>query len=233
MRLTVALKDAGFAVSCPKPGPDIRVNRADGPVWIEAVAPSSGEGDDAVPNPPPNTMFNYPEERIILRFRTALEEKRRRRDEYVAKGVIEKGDPYVVAISGGRMNTLMDDDDFPAILMAVYPVGPPAFFHNPRTGEGYQGRSTRLAVTKANGTETNTTCFLDSTYAGVSAVLFSEANFLMEATEGYNSFLLVHNLNARNPLGGGWLGFGRECLPVSDADGATIKIRALDEEGSA
>jgi type I restriction enzyme S subunit len=75
MMLTVALLDGGIDISCPKPGPDIRISSDDRTVWVEAVAPSSGLGPNSVPIPPDDKMFDYPEPQIILRFRNALDNK--------------------------------------------------------------------------------------------------------------------------------------------------------------
>jgi len=64
----------------------------------------------------------------------------------------------------------------------------------------------------------------------VSAVLFSEANFLMDSnSELANRFVtVVHNPLAKNPLPHGWLGFGSEIVPVINGDSVSWNMIRLN-----
>lgn len=228
MLLTVSLLEAGFDLSCPKPGPDIRLQTDAGPIWIEAVAPTPGSGPDEVPEPPENATFDYPEDQIILRFRSAIEAKHRRRTDYINRGTIAASDPYVVAVSGGQMPVLIDMSGSPAILKAVYPLGAPQIRVELATGRAEDGGfALRPHISKAGGAPVSTTCFVGEEHSGISAILFSEANFLMTPEQAREEFLVIHNACASSPLTERWLGFGREFFPLDDGEGISGQIVQL------
>lgn len=219
MLLTVVLDDC-FELIPTKAGPDVCINASPRPIWIEAVTPSRGSGDDEVPLfPEGGGLITYPEPQIILRLRSALKSKLDVYHRYVENGRLDPTDPYVVAISAGRLyETLMDPRA--AILKAVLPIGFPQLLINRDTGEAVDGGySYRPHVSKAGGASVSTTCFLDSEYSGISGVLLSEANFLLDKSAARDEFFFVHNPMAKNPLPSGWLGFGLECMPVLQGDG--------------
>jgi len=229
MMLTVALLDGGIDVSCPKPGPDIRILSNDRVVWIEAVAPTSGLGSNSVPIPPDNQMFDYPEPQIILRFRNALDNKYKGYKKYIEDGTIGANDPYVIAISGGQMNILIDFYEAPAIMKTLLPIGSPAVRINTKTHdvEGWEYEY-RPNVFTVKGGPVSTEFFLDPQYSGISAVLFSEANFLIDPTHTRQNFLVIHNPIATNPLPQEWLGFGRECIPRIEGNKLSAEIKSIE-----
>ena len=227
MLLTVILDDC-FELTPTKAGPDVCVASTPRPIWIEAVTPSRGSGNDEVPRlPDGGGVITYPEPQIILRFRSALKSKLDVYHRYVDNGVLNPADPYVVAISAGRLyETLMNPNE--AILKAVLPIGYPQLLINPDTRQAVDGGySYRPHVTKAGGASVSTTCFLDSEYSGISGVLLSEANFLMDTSATRDEFFFVHNPMAKNPLPAGWLGFGLECLPVLQDGGLIAETRPV------
>lgn len=196
-------------------GPDFRVERDGGSVWVEATCPGRGLGPDAIPVPPKDAMFDYPEEQIILRIRGAIEEKSKQFQSFVGRGLVGDADCFVVAINGMRFPFIADDANSPAILKAVVPVGAPQLLVNRATGEIREGTfRNRSALTKRSGSDVATTCFLDPAYAHISAVLFSEANFLMDADSNWanSNVTIVHNPLAAHPLPSGWFGFGSEII---------------------
>jgi len=222
MLLTTVLDDC-FELIPTKAGPDVCIASSPRPIWVEAVTPSVGSGDDEVPRlPDEGGLITYPEAQIILRLRSALQAKLEAYNRYLESGIVDPADPYVVAISAGRVyETLMDPNA--AILKTVLPVGHPQLLINTETGQAVDGGySYRPEVTKAGGAMVSTTCFVDSEFAGVSGVLFSEANFLVDTAGTRDGFLFIHNLMAKNPLPAGWLGFGLECLPVIEEDGGLL-----------
>lgn len=229
MMLTVALLDGGIDISCPKPGPDICISSDVRTVWIEAVTPSSGSGPNSVPIPPNDKMFDYPEPQIILRFRNALDNKYKGYKKYVDDGLVGTHDPYVIALSGGQINVLIDSDEAPAVMKALLPIGSPSVLINIATNKIEEwGYAYRPNVFKANGSLVSTEFFLDPQYASISAVLFSEANFLINPTDARKNFLVIHNPIAINPLPQGWLGFGRECIPRIEGDKLIAEIKSIE-----
>jgi len=194
-------------------GPDFKVEHDGLCVWVEATCPARGDGPDAIPIPPPDAMFDYPERQIVLRIRGAIDEKSRQYQSFLPRGLVGAGDAFVVAVNGMRFPFIAEDASSPAILKAVMPVGKPQLLVNQATGEMRGGRfAYQPTLIKQNGSAVATTCFLDPAFAHVSAVLFSEANFLMDAnSEAANRYVtVIHNPLATNPLPSGWLGFGNE-----------------------
>ncbi|MDZ4063660.1 MAG: hypothetical protein U1E22_03235 [Coriobacteriia bacterium] len=194
---------------------------------MEATCPGRGEGPDAIPIPPSDAMFDYPERQIILRIRGAVDEKSRQYRSFVPKGLVGASDCFVVAVNGMRFPFIAEDANSPAILKAVMPVGAPQLLVNRATGEMRDGTfAYRPALSKRNGSDVATTCFLDPAYAHISAALFSEANFLMDAnSESANRYVtIVHNPLATNPLPPGWFGFGSEVVLSVDEEAVSWSL---------
>ena len=81
MYLTCSLLEFQYEIKAQKTekGPDICIHQNGCRIWIEAIAPGSGNGDNAVPpialNARTWTFYREPENQIILRYRSALQEK--------------------------------------------------------------------------------------------------------------------------------------------------------------
>ena len=76
-----------------KIGPDICAMHANQRYWFEAIAPTSGAAisKDRIPEfrvTTPSVAQRVPVEKILLRFLSAISEKKRKFDEYRAKGII-------------------------------------------------------------------------------------------------------------------------------------------------
>jgi len=214
-------------------GPDFKVIDGDRFVWIEATAPTSGGGPDAIPVPPADAMFDYPERQIILRIRGAIEEKLKQFQSFAAVGGTGRDDAYVIAVNGMQFHTIIDGDTAPAVLKAVLPIGAPQIRINGVTGEVVDNSvEYRPARLRHSGSEVATTCFLDPAYSSVSAVLFSEANFLMGPEWVSQCTTVVHNPRATQPLPSGWFGFGREIFIHIDDDSVSWTVTSHDGEAS-
>lgn len=216
-------------------GPDFKVLLDDRCVWIEATSPTAGTGPDSIPSPPPDALFDYPERQTILRIRGAIEAKHSQFGSFVSSGLVDPTDCFVIAVNSMQFPFLVDDPNSPAILKAVLPFGRPQLLVNRQTGEMRDGTfEYRPAIEKLNGSEVAMSCFLDPAYAQVSAVLLSEANFLMDAdSEFANRYTtLVHNPLATTPLPRGWLGFGSEIVIRVDDDNVTWSLARSQFGGS-
>ncbi len=223
----------GFQLEHKSPrGPDFKVVDKKRFVWIEATAPSSGIScPDAIPVPPDNAMFDYPERQIILRIRGQIETKLKQFQIFVQSSSVSNNDCFVIAINGMQFHFIVDDDTSPAILKAVLPIGAPQIQINRKTGEVRESTMEyRPTVLKESGNEVMTTCFLNPAYSSVSAVLFSDANFLMDADSEWvnRSITVVHNPLATNPLPHGWFGLGKEIIPVINDDTVSWTITQFD-----
>ena len=77
MYLTCALQEfanqQGSILSCPKPGPDILLERDGSRVWVEAVVATNGipGRPDSVAEPNPAGSGKTPEEKLVLRYANA------------------------------------------------------------------------------------------------------------------------------------------------------------------
>ena len=81
MYLTSTLVDWEYEIQSNGHGPDILVKHDDNKIWIEAVASGNGNpicNADAVPDIEFGTAQLVPEEKIILRLRSSIEEKSRK-----------------------------------------------------------------------------------------------------------------------------------------------------------
>lgn len=214
MYLTCILLEQGHSVQCPKPGPDILLDTAPKPIWIEAVTASQGASDspDRVPDFETGVAFEYPEEQILLRYRTAIEQKHKKFEKYVSDGIVAASDSCVVAVhAGGTPLASSDDEEMPRIAQAVFPFGEMFVELEARTGTVIRsGRQYRPAITKSSGNDVSTDLFLDPQYAAISAVLFSSANISNPPRAPGADIVVVHNRLAASPLDRGWLGFGSE-----------------------
>lgn len=232
MYLTCTLIGRGFDVSSSGSGPDVRVNSTGGPVWIEAVAPAPGQegGADTVPEFGEG-VFTYPEDQIILRYRSAIESKLERYLAYVERGVVGPHNPYVVAVSGSRLAVAFDGTTAPDILKAVLPVGVQQI-HIRLSDDQCVGSdfTHRPVIQKSSGSPVATEIFLDPAYAGISGVLFCRSDILNPPDTAGSEFIFVHNPKATNPLPDGWLGFGREYRPELVGDG--LHVPCIDHESS-
>jgi hypothetical protein len=231
MYLACTLKDNGkFLLPKTKSkGPDIEIKSADfSRIWVEAITASPGTGEDRIPLPKLDDKpgFRVPEDRIVLRYTTAVDAKYQKYIRYTdsEKGtVIEESEPYVIAVNGSKVPYAWDwDDEIPYIVQAVLPFGLPTIETNWDTPEkstpGFEYR-TEIKNVKGEGIPTNT--FLRKEYEGISGVIFSKAGIHEFRNKMGNDFIFVHNPLALNRLPEGWLTMGREYRVV----GNTLECR--------
>lgn len=205
------LLDVLSAASCViepgKPeGPDICATVGGKRVWIEAVVPTPGapESPDRVFQRPSGPWAGalYPEAALLVRYRSVLEEKLKKIDRYLAKGVIATTDAVLIAVNQGAiLDSDLHDAEVPAIVKAVFPIGETVMVVTPYSAEAPRVEiPPRFSVTKKKGAEVSTTLFLEPRSAAVSGVLFASQVVwnLQKAAE--NDLSLVHNPQAKTPL---------------------------------
>ena len=78
-------------MSCPKPGPDIVLERDGRRVWVEAVVATNGipGRPDSIVEPNPDASGRIPEEKLVLRYANAISEKYRKYRGYLREGIIQ------------------------------------------------------------------------------------------------------------------------------------------------
>jgi len=180
-------------------GPEFFVEFDGHCVWFEAIAPGPGTGADKVPE---NTLGDVPEERILLRFTNALDEKRKKYLQAVGKGIIQPSDRYVVAInSRGIPHGRYYGGAAPYFVQAFLPLGHPTLTINIETREAVNAYfQRREAVPKVNRSPVSTKAFLEAQSACVSAVLYSSVDCGDHSKALGYDFEVLHNPTAQYPL---------------------------------
>ncbi len=204
-------------------GPDLGLISGNKTIWVEAVVPTSeGLPDEWIRPPGGMNAREYPHEAMLLRLTSVISEKHKQYQARLSKGVVDRDEPYVVAVntyllSGhpvqGKLNARP-----PYAVAAVYPVGDPrcTFYPNSTNFE----RQSRDSIIKRNGAAVQTTSFLDCEYEGISALIQGSVNNMLD---GSLALIAVHNVCARNRIEARELGVGQEIIPEEDKNGS-IKI---------
>ena len=209
MYLTCAIQEfadqQGSILSCPKPGPDILLERDNSRVWVEAVVATNGTPGrpDSVAEPNPDGSGKIPEEKLVLRYANAISEKYRKYQGYLRDGIINKNDAFVIAINGAALSYKWTqlENDVPRFLKAVYPIGVYQLLLENRTGKiiGQQNEP-RFNIMKASGAAVGTMSFLERRSRGISAILGSSADVMWHSLALGVDFELAHNPNSRAPI---------------------------------
>lgn len=242
MYLTCALleraAERGYSVTCPKPGPDILLELNRGRIWIEAVTPTNGQpgkpdslvepgfpamwvGDSAgkpegMDRPIEETVAEsgrIPEEKIVLRYTTAIREKYQKYLCYLREGYVHKNDAYVIAVNRSRLayRWASADIDRPRFLKAVYPIGELELLIDREAGKIVGARNRpRFFVCKANKSPVSVQSFVLGRRRGLSAVLCSDADMGWWSSPLGSDFELAHNPLCRQPIPRGVIPAARE-----------------------
>lgn len=202
--LAESLLNGGIALkpranrSRPREGPDLQLEFHS--VWIEAVVATPGSGPDAVVEGKPGQLTALPDDGMKLRLLSAVTSKVRKRDEYLAKGLVSPTDPYVIAVNGGNIRSASLESTIPRIVRTLLPFGHEQIHIDRDTLKAtdhsflYQG-----SVQKLSGADVRTDGFLSPEMEGVSAVLYSCADELNRPS-GTRRLLAVYNAEAANAL---------------------------------
>ena len=115
-------------------------------------------------------------------------------------------DAYVIAVNSTRIRPIVHDTTLPLIVKAVFPFGNLAVSIDTNTRKVVdQHHIHRDQILKQSGNPVSTDVFLDDTYAGISAVLYSSVDVANYPHFLGADFRLVHNPLGRNPIGLGSL----------------------------
>lgn len=212
MYLGCALLELGFDLTPreTKDGPDLKAKFRGKTVWVEATAPDKGSGDDAVPEPIIDQITEVPEEKVLLRFTNSVYEKKIKLQEYILKGIVKPDEIYIVAINGFLVPYSSPRDEIHSIVKAVLPIGKESITFNLDTFEfinsSYQYRS---EIEKHSGSQVPTTAFQNRDFAGISGIIYSNAELWNLPYSFGSDFLFVHNPLATNKIDHGWLKIGK------------------------
>ncbi len=223
MYLTCALlekgAERGYTVSCPKPGPDILLDANGGRIWIEAVTPTNGEPGkpDSLVEPRLPAMVagsaRIPEEKIVLRYTTAIREKYQKYLCYLRKGHVHKNDAYVVAVNRSRLAYRWASAaiDLPRFLKAVFPIGELEVLIDKESRKIVDAHNRpRFFISKANKSPVSVQSFVVGRKRGLSAVLCSDADVCWSSLPLGSDFELAHMPLCRQPIQRGTIPAARE-----------------------
>ncbi len=212
MYLTCSLIAKRFSITSDDKGPDIRISKEEVDIWIEAVAPKAGEGNDAVTELQPQTIRDVPDDQIKLRYRSAIEEKYNKKyKKYLLDRIVKPNDCYIIAINGSAIPSARSEIEIPRIIRSVLPFGNETLRIDVEKNEfvdryyQYQDK-----VNKVAGSSVSTDIFLNNQYDGISAVLYSCVDALNRPQKFGDDFVLLHNPLAKNKLERGFIKLGRE-----------------------
>lgn len=195
MYLAVTFIERGFRLQrVGHEGPEFYIEQASKRIWVEAVAPGPGVGPDRVLESKTGVAYHVPTEKILLRFTSALAEKRNKYEEALQKGIISPGDGYLLAINSRAIPHAPFGNTLPYFVQACLPFGPYAVSMDRNTGDivesFYQHRD---AVSKLSGANVSTTAFLDPEFSCISAVLHSAVDCVNRPQELGGDFCILHN----------------------------------------
>lgn len=224
MVLARHLLKCGLEISSADEGPDFKVKHKDKTIWIEAICPAPMGLPEQwlnVPSPGEHRVLTVPHEAMLLRWTSALKEKKEKltgrvttnrvtgeeivKPGYLRNGIVGEQDPYVIAVSACRLGhgkELLHTgiSQFPFAVEAAFPVGPIEIVIDRMTMEQVDQRhSHRATIRKPNGADVPTDSFLNPAYSGVSAILGTPAGINAACGDRY-PVALVHNPLASNKL---------------------------------
>lgn len=213
-------------------GPDfkIRDQRTGGAVWIEAIAVNKGDSNDRVPDIVYNQVVNVPTREILLRIASGI---RTKHEVYTGKYLgraIKETEPFVIALNKGELE--YGDAFMPNILKVVFGIGDPVVrmrVNGRAVKKPTQSWSQRYAIHNHNDQPVSMLFFENELYSGISAVIYSHLRATdcpRHPSQMGESFVIVHNPLAKNPLPVGFFPFGDEY----SVTGAHIqKVRSAPE----
>ncbi len=213
MYLAASMREAGLSLDQKKSrdGPDICIKVGESRIWIEAVTASSGQGNDAVKKAECGVVRDVPDDQIKLRLLNAFTEKTKKYKQYLEKNWVNVEDHYIIAINAAQVPSARLEREIPRIVRCLLPFGDQVLHLDRETLELFDtSYEYQQYVTKASGSEIETTSFLNPEYSGVSAVIYSCVDVFQYPKEIGQSLLLFHNPLASNRLSPGFLKKGNE-----------------------
>lgn len=211
-------------------GPDFGIVYQGQTIWIEAIVPSPEGIPGDYLRPPEVGEFragSFLHREILLRWTSALRDKRAKLQTYLEDGVIAETDCTVIAINGCRAVGLAYQDNgitqLPFAVEAVFPVGPLAVSVNRKDGRtiGDAYHTARYMIEKPNGAPVPTDNFLNPGYANVSAIMGCARAHMRYGL----ALAIVHNPHATVPLPHEILSADKEY--VVDDEGQAYALRRV------
>lgn len=163
-------------------------------VWVEAVTPGPGTGQDRVPDVRPGEAYDVPTDKILLRFTSVIREKRKKLALDMQKGIVKADEPVLLAINSRGIPHAPYGAELPYIVKAVFPIGGYTVAINTQTRQiTDRFHQYRPEVKKENSARVATTALLDAHADSFCAVLHSSVDCANHPSSLGDDFLVLHN----------------------------------------
>ncbi len=219
-------------------GPDFLIRDGSRNVWVEVITPEpTNIPIDWLTDGDESGVYSLPSEPLLLRWTAAIKEKAEKLlgnadlnyRGYLAQGVVDASDVYVIAINGrllrsanGAFPQLEGISQLPFAAEAALAVGPLAITVNRETVERSAAHQThRAAIRKPNGSEVPANTFLDPAFAPISAIWALDIDESVVLGRS-GPMAMVHNPHAINPLRIGLLPANAQFITECRGDHYTI-----------
>lgn len=211
MYLANIFQENEVQVSSQNSGPDFKISGKNESIWVEAIAPKKGNTKDAILEPEEDDKgMIVPEDRFILRLTSAIDTKFKKYLFWRSNDTISPLDSYIIAINGYNLPHYISDDFPTYILKSVFSIGMHTIKLSSENKIINSGYDYRPKIQKINGECVATNKFLNSDFAGISAIIYSCEGSTHMNIPGKSNFQLLHNPFALRPIPRGWLKIGRE-----------------------
>ena len=234
MMLAKILKVEGHEPTSGDSGPDFVVEMPSRRVFIEAIAP--GPGDEANPNSVAPIRYDalmaqdIPIAQIVLRVRSALEEKRRKYVQYLAQGIVSEGDICIIAVNSAKIGPGRASGLWPPVIMqATHGLGSPYATFSQEEGFVDEGIESRTSIPKINGPNIDTIFLLSEANSLVSGVLYSDCSFFSGDFDLFGASIFLHNPKASVPVSVGFTKRMREIWTVCCEGGSGWRAYRVDD----
>ena len=203
MMLAMVLKSEGYELKSTDHGPDFVIEKEVKRVFIEAVCP--GPGDESNPNSVPPIVHGapiaqeVPVPQIVLRIRSALEDKKQKYKNYIEQGIVSSDDCCVIALSSSKLSPRAKLWP-PTIMRATHGLGNPYVIFGKGEGVVGEGIESCESIPKVSGEDIDTRFFLSEENGLISAVLYSDCSFFSLVFDVFEESMFIHNPKARVPV---------------------------------
>ena len=202
MILGVGLLNIGMKIrkKSNEKGPDIIIEKPP-KTYIEAIAPKMGETKDKLPKMQWDGVSDLPKRQFLLRLTSSFDEKYEKFKQYIKKGLVSANDICIIAISICDLDQYGSLMDFPcdAPLQFLAGAGNLAI---PISSKGKGDSFVRFTpvLEKANRSPVKLDYFFSTDYSEISAVIYSNVDLLNCPDNPEQSFVIVKNPFAKNPI---------------------------------
>ena len=199
MILAVGLLNIGVKIrkKSNEEGPDIIIEK---PLktYIEAIAPKMGETKDKLPEMQWDGVFDPPKKQFLLRLTSSFCYKYNKFKQYIKKGLVSTNDICIIAISICNLDQYGSLMDSPCDAPLQFLAGGAGTLVISSKGDSFI-RFTPI-IEKANRSPIKLDYFFSTDYSEISAVIYSNVDLLNCPDSPEQSFVIVKNPFAKNPI---------------------------------